>query len=265
MTKTQPSVPSLHQPKFLWNPTRTELVTTRFMRNRILFSTLAGDLLPRLRKQKNGPLKLLFWGCSIGCEPYTHKYLLGRQSTAENKGIDQDARAIHQARLGIAHHDTWTVYFDGHKSLMTMVSGNKELFVPASNGSANSFQVAADYRRNVSFLTGDLFSAEPAVPENSFDLVVCNNLLLHLEPRSASVAWDYLYRYLNADGLLVIGGCNPSVRLESARRLNLVPCPERLVEISKKLVRRIRSMEFQSRPLPGLILNRTRITLTINT
>jgi chemotaxis methyl-accepting protein methylase len=202
------------------------------MRNRILFSTLAGDLLPRLRKQKNGPLKLLFWGCSIGCEPYTLKYLLGRDSTDEIIGIDQDAGAIQQARLGIYHPDTWTVFFDGHKSLMTEAE-IKELFVPASNGSANSFQVAADYRRNVSFLTGDLFSAEPAVPENSFDLVVCNNLLLHLEPRSASVAWDYLYRYLNADGLLVIGGCNPSVRLESARRLNLVPCPERLVEISK--------------------------------
>jgi glycosyltransferase involved in cell wall biosynthesis/ADP-heptose:LPS heptosyltransferase/chemotaxis methyl-accepting protein methylase len=202
------------------------------MRNRILFSTLARDLLPRLRKQKNGPLRLLFWACSIGCEPYTLKYLLGSDSTDEIVGIDRDAEAIRQARLGIYHPDMWKMFSEGNKELMAEAE-IKELFEPASDGSANSFQIARDYRRNVSFMTGDLFSAEPAVPENSFDLVVCNNLLLHLEPRSASLAWNYLYRYLNADGLLVIGGCNPSVRLESVKRLNLVPCLEKLVEINK--------------------------------
>src|SRR5580658_5246916 len=120
MIKAQPYVMGLngsthslgmHQPRFLWSPTRNDLVTTRFMRNRILFSTLAWDLLPRIRKQKNGPLRLLFWGCSIGCEPYTMKYLLGHDSTDEIIGIDQDAEAVRQARLGIYHPDTWTMFF----------------------------------------------------------------------------------------------------------------------------------------------------------
>ncbi|HTR40267.1 MAG TPA: glycosyltransferase [Pseudomonadales bacterium] len=247
MPKAQPSAIGSHKPKFLWSPSRNDLVTTRFMRNRILFSTLARELLPQLRKQKNAPLKLLFWACSTGCEPYTLKYLLGPDSKDEIIGIDQDAEAIRQARLGIYHPDTWTVFFDGQKKLLTDIEV-KELFQPAPDGSANLFQVTADYRRNVSFLTGDLFSAEPAVPENSFDLVVCNNLLLHLEPGSANAAWDYLYRYLNANGLLAIGGCNPSVRLESAKRLNLVPCPERLTEINKNWSGVSGTWNFNPRP-----------------
>src|SRR5580658_7692708 len=113
MIKSQPSVIGSHQPRFLWSLTRNELVTTKFMRNHILFSTLARDLLPRLRKQKNGPLRLLFWACSIGCEPYTLKYLLGRDSTDEIVGIDRDAEAIRQARLGIYHPDMWKMFSDG--------------------------------------------------------------------------------------------------------------------------------------------------------
>ncbi len=247
MTKAQSPITGSHQPRFLWSPSRNDLVTTRFMRNRVLFSTLAHDLLPQLRKQKNGPLKLLFWGCSIGCEPYTLKYLLGPDSTDEIIGIDRDAEAIQQARLGIYPPETWTVFFDGQKKLLTDAE-IKELFEPASNSSPNSFQVTANYRRHVSFLTGDLFAAEPAVPENSFDLVVCNNLLLHLEPHSASLAWDYLHRYLNADGLLVIGGCNPSVRFKSAKRLNLVPCPEKLGEINKNWSGVSGAWNFNPRP-----------------
>ncbi len=156
MTKAQPSVTGSHQPRFLWSPTRNDLVTTRFMRNRILFSTLAHDLLPRLRKQKGGPLRLLFWACSIGCEPYTMKFLLGPDSADEIIGIDRDAEAIQVARLGIYHPDTWTVFFAGQRKLLTEVE-IKELFEPASDGSSNSFQVAGNYRRHVSFLTGDFY------------------------------------------------------------------------------------------------------------
>jgi len=221
-----------HQPEFLWNPTQTELITTKFMRNRVLFSALVQDWLPRLRKQKGGPLRLLFWACSTGCEPYTMKFLLGPDSTDEIIGIDQDKDAIRQARLGVYHPDSWTMFFDEQKTLLDQGEVAR-WFEPAAAGSLKSFSVAQAYRRNISFLTGDLFSAKPSVPLRSFDLVVCNNLLLHLKPYSASQAWDYLYQYLNDDGLLLIGGCNPAVRLASAKRLNLSPCPEKLTEISK--------------------------------
>jgi chemotaxis methyl-accepting protein methylase len=217
------------------------------MRNRVLFSTLAEDLLPRLRKQKGGPLRLLFWGCSLGCEPYTMKFLLGPGSTDEIIGIDQDADAIRQAHLGIYNPGSWTMFFDGQKKLLTESEIN-QLFEPVPEASPESFQVTKPYRQNVSFLTGDLFSAELTVPIKSFDLVVCNNLLLHLKPDSASLAWDYLYRYLNDDGLLLIGGCNPSVRLKSAKRLNLLPCPEKLVEISKNWCGVSGAWNFNPRP-----------------
>src|SRR5437868_1042207 len=88
-----------HTPVFLWQPTQAELTTTRFMRNRTLFETLAKTVLPMLRAKRGGPLKILFWACSTGCEPYTLKLLLGRDCADEITGIDFEASAIERARL----------------------------------------------------------------------------------------------------------------------------------------------------------------------
>ena len=235
------------RPEFLWNPTRDELVTTKFMRNRVLFSTLAQDVLSRLRNEKNRPLRLLFWGCSIGCEPFTLKLLLGPDSKDEIIGIDQDPDAIRQACLGIYHPDSWTMFFDRQRTLLTESEVNR-LFEPVKNGASQSFRVAECYRQNISFLTGDLFSADPVVPLKGFDVVVCNNLLLHLKPDSASLACDCLYKYLDDDGLLVIGGCNPSIRAAAAKRLNLTPYPEKLAEISKSWCGVSGAWNFNPRP-----------------
>ncbi len=235
-----------HRPEFLWSPTRIELITTKFMRNRLLFSTLANDILPCLRQEKKRPLRLLFWACSTGAEPYTLKYLLGPNSTDEIVGIDFDAGAIEQAQAGVYSPETWTMFFDGRKNLLTE-NEVSVLFEPALD-QPNSFRITAPYRKNVSFLTGDLFAMEPAVAEKSFDLVVCNNLLLHLKPNSANHAWDYLHRYLDDDGLLLVAGCNPTVRAAAAKRLNLSPIPDQLTEISKNWAGVSGAWNFKERP-----------------
>jgi|GEM_PF-1671259 len=231
--RVQNSVPPAvaHRPEFLWSPTRNELITTKFMRNRVLFSTLADRLLPELRKQKGGPLKILFWACSIGCEPYTMKFLLGPASMDEIVGVDCDAEAVRQANQAVYHPGNWTLFFDEQKSLLTPEEVSR-LFERLSSAE-DEFRVTKPYRENLSFQMVDLFSTAPVVPFKGFDVVVCNNLLLHMKSNSASLAWDCLYRYLNDDGLLVVGGCNPSVKLESAKRLSLQPCTEALSEISK--------------------------------
>jgi chemotaxis methyl-accepting protein methylase/predicted O-methyltransferase YrrM len=236
-----------HKPEFLWNPTRNELITTKFMRNRVLFSTLADRLLPELRKQKGGPLKILFWACSTGCEPYTLKFLLGPSSTDEIVGIDFDAEAIRHANQAIYNPSNWTLFFDEQKNLLNPDEIHR-LFDHPDASAQEEFRVAAAYRDNISFLAGDLFSATPVVPFKSFDVVVCNNLLIHMKPHSASLAWDCLSRYVTDDGLLVVGGCNPSVKLEATKRLGLQPCSESLSEISKNWSGVSGAWNFNPRP-----------------
>jgi glycosyltransferase involved in cell wall biosynthesis/ADP-heptose:LPS heptosyltransferase/chemotaxis methyl-accepting protein methylase len=221
-----------HSPAFLWQPTQAELTTTRFMRNRALFETLANSVLPKLRSEQNRPLKILFWACSIGCEPYTLKLLLGPDSTDEITGIDFDASAIERARLGIYDSDTWTDFSNGQPLLTAQEHG--DLFEPAHGvpASAGPSRVRDIYRKNVIFLAEDLFATQPAVPESAWDVVLCNNLLLHLQPQSAEAAWDSLLRYLADHGALVVAGCNPTVRATAARRHSLQPFLTNLKEIN---------------------------------
>jgi chemotaxis methyl-accepting protein methylase len=218
-----------HKPQFLWNLTRTELVTTRFMRNRVLFSMLADTILPLRRAQKGRPLKILFWACSTGCEPYTLKFLLGPGSTDEIVGIDQDASAVRKARAGVYQPDSWRGFFTDE--MLLTEHEVRQLFDRGPSGTPRVARVAELHRRNVTFLTGNLFSDHLCVAPKSFDLVVCNNLLLHLKPESADLAWDYLHRYMHDAGLLLVGGCNPAVRLAAAKRLQLRPLPDRLKEV----------------------------------
>lgn len=234
-----------HSPEFLWSPTRNELITTKFMRNRLLFTTLAHEILPRLRKEKGRPLRILFWACSTGAEPYTLKFLLGADSQDEIVGIDFDAGAIEQARSATYHPDTWTMFFDGTKKLLTDAEVD-EFFEPAKAKPTRT--VAAKYRKKVRFLTGDLFSLTPAVPEKSFDLVVCNNLLLHLKDASADAAFDYLLRYVGEGGLLLTSGYNPKVRAAAAHRLNLLPLPDKITEISQNWAGVSGAWHFPQRP-----------------
>ena len=234
-----------HSIEFLWSLTRAECITTKFMRNRVLFTTLAHDILPRLRKEKNRPLRMLFWACSTGAEIYTLKFLIEAGSQDEIVGIDLDAGAIKQAQSATYHPDTWTMFFGEQKTLLTESEVN-EFFEPATSETTRT--VAAKYRNRVQFLTGDLFSLKPSVPEKSFDLVVCNNLLLHLKDASAEAAFGYLLRYLADGGLLLTSGCNPTVRAAAARRLKLLPLPVKLAEISQNWAGVSGAWHFQQRP-----------------
>jgi chemotaxis methyl-accepting protein methylase len=218
-----------HEPQFLWQPTRQELLTTRFMRNRLLFTTLAKTLLPTLRTKKQAPLTILFWACSIGCEPYTLRFLLDPDCEDEIIGVDVDSVAIDQARRAVYQLESTTSF--EHESLLTQAEF-AALFEPAEDIAPGTLRIAAPYTRKVSFHVGDLFFSNPSVPLNHYDVVFCNNFLLHLRPRSADIAWTCLYEYVINNGVLVVGGCNPNVRSAAAKRLGLRPYLSNLMEIS---------------------------------
>ncbi len=189
------------------------------MRNRVFFATLADIVLPSLRAAKGAPLDILFWACSTGCEPFSLKLMLGADCPDRITGIDFDTQAIEAARVGVYRPETWTFFYTENRDLLSPEE-RAALFEPAGN---DAVRVRNEWRKNVSFLSGDLFSQQAVVSEGSFDLVVCNNFLLHLQPESADIAWDFLHRYVAPNGMLAVGGCNPSVRAGAVRRLGLRP------------------------------------------
>jgi chemotaxis methyl-accepting protein methylase len=192
-------------------------------------------------------LNILFWACSSGCEPYTLKFLIGSEADDKITGIDQDVTAIKKARAAVYRAGSFEGFF-GEKKRLLSEEEIAQLFESAPDNGSTALRVSAPYRKNTTFLTGNLFSAKPSVPTGSFDLVICNNLLLHLKPYSAEAAWDYLYRYLRDDGVLVVGGCNPEVRSKAAKRLGLRPRAEKLSEINRSWTGISGAWHFKPRP-----------------
>jgi chemotaxis methyl-accepting protein methylase len=229
--KDSKKTPPIVRQELLWQPTRVELITTRFMRNRVLFEDLAHVIVPKLREKKGGGgLRILFAACSTGCEPYTFRFLLGPDTRDEIVAVDLDEAAIETAKKGIYDSGCWTEFGSSAPDLLTGTELQAYFEPPISNGSR---QVKESYRRGIDFFAVDLFKSSPLLALESFDLVVCNNLLLHLQPDWAANALRILHGFLTPDGVLVVGGCNPGVRATAARSLNLEPFLPHLTEIHR--------------------------------
>lgn len=225
------SSPPSHTPQLLWEPTQRELTTTVFMRNRLLFTTLAREIVPALREKKGKNLNILFLACSSGCEPYSLKFLLGPGAKDEIVGIDIDASAIQRARSGIYPPEM----LSGFESQNPLLTGEERslYFEPTVDPRTGALTIKDEYQSHMSFLKDDLFSANPMLPQAAYDLVLCNNLLLHLQPESADIAWDHIMKFVAPGGVVVVGGCNPSIKSKAAKRHALQPRLEQLTAIHR--------------------------------
>jgi len=208
---------------WLWSPSEDQLLTTRFMRNRALFENLACDLLPELRAQRRRPLRVLVWACSTGAEVYTLRLLCPPDLVAEVWGADVNPTALDEAARGVYASEAFHSLLDGERSLLTAaeVEALFERWTGAEG--ATRFGVRAEHRRGVRFVVADLFAPPVDVPEAEFDLVLCNNLLLHLQPDAALAAIGRLRRYVRGDGALVLAGCQPAVRARAVAVHGLRP------------------------------------------
>jgi chemotaxis protein methyltransferase CheR len=63
------------------------------------------------------------------------------------------------------------------------------------------------------------------------ELVLAQNVLFHLSPDNARLAFDNLYRMLAPRGALLIEGMDGDLRVELTQRYNLDPLPDNLRRI----------------------------------
>ncbi|HEY6001806.1 MAG TPA: CheR family methyltransferase [Anaeromyxobacter sp.] len=161
----------------------------------------------RLAARASGPLSIWCAGCATGEEAYSVAMALleaGRGGRVDRiLGTDLSERALAAAREGVY----------GRRALRRLPDDVARRWM---EGAGEERRVCAAARASVSFARHNL-AAEPAPAARPFDLVLCRNVLIYFEPRTAAAVLYGLADALRPGGALVLG----PVELPLARALSL--------------------------------------------
>ncbi|AEA47469.1 CheR family methyltransferase [Archaeoglobus veneficus] len=164
---------------------------TAFFRNPEVWQKLKEIL-----EEDDTPIKAWSAACADGREPYSLAMLceeIGRDIKIIATDIDEDALAA--ARRGVYEDSSVT-------NLMKELSfiGNIEKYVEIDG---KTFRVKPSIKRKVTFMRHDMIRNAP--PASDFDLVLCRNFLIYIEPEYKPKVTENLYLALKKGGILVLG------------------------------------------------------------
>ncbi len=200
MTPTAPE----HRPQFSH--------TTVFFRNRPQLAELAGALLPHVWPGGATDLAALVCGGSIGCEAFSLLVALrefGPGVRANVLSIDVAEAVTAQGRTGRFPAETFAPLFGMEGGMPDDVRAR--WFDPYPDGA--DWQPRPELRAAAGFQTLDLLTTPL---ERTFDLVVCQNVLTHLEPPAATVLLDRLLARANPRAVFVCSGVDLDLKARIA-------------------------------------------------
>ncbi len=183
------------------------LGVTTFNRDREVFNLLRDHVLPELLAR---PGRLRIWSAagSDGAEAYAvgmQRAELGGLARAELVGSDCRPGAIVRASAGVF----------APEALASLAPGGASYFVPVGN---RRVQVCAGLRGAVRWRIVNLL--EKVLP-GPWDIILCRNVAIYLQPETAAEVWRRLVRELRPGGFLITGKAdNPprELRLERVAR-----------------------------------------------
>jgi chemotaxis methyl-accepting protein methylase len=164
--------------------------TTEFFRDATVFSELQGEIIPQLSRLGRPP-RVWSVACSDGMELYSVAMMLGHHRALEGAhllGTDCRRIAIERARRGI---------FSCHsiEKIQACYQG--------------MFDVKEGRIRMHEYLRGavkwEVADALDPAPEGGWDLILCRNFSIYLDPTAAMNLWRSLLEALNIGGILVVG------------------------------------------------------------
>lgn len=165
---------------------------TAFFRDAEVFETIDSTVLPELLRQHRA-ISVWSVACSDGAELYSIAMLLHEQGglcRGRLLGTDCRAQAIQTAQRG-EYDDT---------ALAALEPGRRErYFIPLAG---NRRRVSPLLRSACRWQTADVFACADAA---AWDMVLCRNLAIYLEPVAAAELWQRLARALRPGGWLVVG------------------------------------------------------------
>ena len=172
---------------------------TYFFRDRAPFDLLKRYALPELAKVRHASKRLRIWsaGCSTGQETYSLAMLFAEEPqkwagwTIDILGTDVSTSCIDRAR-----HGTYS-QFEVQRGLgiNQMIKWFEEC--------ADGWRAVEALRKPVRFQVHNLL--EPAPHPGDFDIVLCRNVLLYLNPDKKALAFERIAGSMAEDGWLMLG------------------------------------------------------------
>ncbi|HET8750363.1 MAG TPA: protein-glutamate O-methyltransferase CheR [Sphingomicrobium sp.] len=172
---------------------------TYFFRDRAPFDVLQRHALPELAQKRASSKRLRIWsaGCSTGQEVYSLSMLFAEESekwrgwTIDILGTDVSSSCIDRARCGSYSQ------FEVQRGLgiNQMIKWFEEC--------ADGWRAIEELRRPVRFQVHNLLEAAPH--PGGFDIVLCRNVLLYLNPDKKAVSFERLAGAMAEDGWLMLG------------------------------------------------------------
>ena len=177
---------------------------TTFFRDRAVFAHLAAEILPALAARRAGGV-VRVWCAGAG--PGQEVYSLGLLAAANPAmaGVDLQLfasdiseRALQKARSGVYTH------FEVQRGLPIRLL--LEHFTRADDG---MWRISPRLRQQVRWARINLVDDFSAM--GPFDVILCRNVLSHLEPHVAEAVLGRLDRVIARDGWLVLGATEAAV------------------------------------------------------
>ena len=172
---------------------------TYFFRDRAPFDLLQRYALPELaqRRQKSRRLRIWSAGCSTGQEVYSLAMLFAEEPqkwlgwTVDILGTDVSTSCVDRARHGIYSQ------FEVQRGLG--INQMIKWFEECSDG----WRAVESLRKPVRFQVHNLL--EPSPHPGGFDIVLCRNVLLYLNPDKKTLAFERIASAMAEDGWLMLG------------------------------------------------------------
>ena len=180
---------------------------SEFFRNPTNWQSLENEILPELRKERGGPLKIWSAGCSTGEEPYSLAMLVKEKNIDIKNHIlatDLDLGVLDKAKKG--------EYTEKEAEGVPPAWRKKYL-----NFDGKTYTVTNDIKKMIRFNRQDLLKDSF---ETDFDLILCRNVVIYFTEESKKVLYSKFVNALRTKGALFVGSTE---QIFNARDIGLVP------------------------------------------
>jgi chemotaxis protein methyltransferase CheR len=172
---------------------------TYFFRDRAPFDLLQRHALPELAQRRQSSKRLRIWsaGCSTGQEVYSLAMLFAEEPqkwlgwTVDILGTDVSTGCIDRARDGVY------TQFEVQRGLG--INQTIKWFEEAPDG----WRAVEALRKPVRFQVHNLL--EPPPHPGGFDIVLCRNVMLYLNPEKKTLGFERIANAMAEDGWLMLG------------------------------------------------------------